>query len=299
MRLAVHYTPEMVADAASYSPSAGKPALVMDSWARLGLPLDVRAPSPVSQHQLCLAHDRDFVAGVLEGRVRNGFGNRLASVASSLPYTSGAMLAAARDALANGWGAIAPCSGFHHAGYDFAGGYCTFNGLMVAAAVLLGEGSVRKVGIVDFDQHWGDGTDHIIRRLGLRERVLHYSPTRDFGRPQQAEAFLARLPDLLRPFADCDLVLYQAGADPHVDDPLGGWMTTDQLHRRDEKVFGALRAWGVPVAWNLAGSYQRDAQGSIEPVLAIHDNTLRAFANTWNIRADAPTDPARANAMAV
>ena len=69
--------------------------------------------------------------------------------------------------------------------------------------------------------------------------------------------------------------------------------------RRDEKVFGALRAWGVPVAWNLAGGYQRDAQGSIEPVLAIHDNTLRAFANTWNIRADAPTDPARANAMAV
>ena len=74
---------------------------------------------------------------------------------------------------------------------------------------------------------------------------------------------------------------------------------SDQLHRRDEKVFGALRAWGVPVAWNLAGGYQRDAQGSIEPVLAIHDNTLRAFANTWNIRADAPTDPARANAMAV
>ena len=52
------------------------------------------------------------------------------------------------------------------------------------------------------------------------------------------------------------------------------------------------------VAWNLAGGYQRDNHGSIQPVLAIHDNTLRAFANTWNIGADAPTDPARANAMA-
>ena len=50
-----------------------------------------------------------------------------------MPFTSGAMLAAARDALANGWGAVAPCSGFHHAGYDFAGGFCTFNGLMVTA----------------------------------------------------------------------------------------------------------------------------------------------------------------------
>ncbi len=298
MKIAVHHTPKMVADAASYSPSAGKPALVMEAWARLGLPLDVRAPTPVTEQQLCLAHDRDFVSGVLGGRVRNGFGNRLASVASSLPFTSGAMLAAARDALANGWGAVAPCSGFHHAGYDFAGGFCTFNGLMVTAAVLLADGAVRKVGIVDCDQHWGDGTDHIIRRLGLHDHILHYSPTRDFGRPHKAEAFLAQLPDLLQPFADCDLVLYQAGADPHVDDPLGGWMTTEQLQRRDVAVFQALRDWGVPVAWNLAGGYQRDAQGNIQPVLAIHNNTLRAFANTWNIGPRAHSSRAGGVAMA-
>lgn len=276
MRLAVHYTPEMVADAASYSPSAGKPALVMDSWARLGLPLDVRAPSPVSQHQLCLAHDRDFVAGVLEGRVRNGFGNRLASVASSLPYTSGAMLAAARDALANGWGAIAPCSGFHHAGYDFAGGYCTFNGLMVTAAVLLAEGKVRKIGILDFDQHWGDGTQDIIDRLHLGSEVVHYSPS-EYSRRTKAEAFLAAIPTILERFAGCDLVLYQAGADPHIEDPLGGWLTTEQIYRRDRAVFEGLKRLAIPVAWNLAGGYQRDAAGSIRPVLTIHENTMVAF----------------------
>jgi acetoin utilization deacetylase AcuC-like enzyme len=285
MKLSIHYTPFMVADAASYSPSAGKPAQVMASWADLGLPLEIAAPTPTSVDQFSLAHDRAFVEGVLSGQINNGFGNKLPSVTASLPSTSGAMLSAAREALANQWGAIAPCSGFHHAGYAFAGGFCTFNGLMVSAAVLLAEGAVHKIGIIDFDQHWGDGTDDIVRRLKLGDRVLHYSPTSSFGRPQRAEAFLAQLPQLLAPFADCDLVLYQAGADPHIDDPLGGWLTTDQLYRRDVEVFKLLRKTGIPVAWNLAGGYQRDARGSIRPVLDIHDNTLRAFAKTWGIKA--------------
>ncbi len=74
------------------------------------------------------------------------------------------------------------------------------------------------------------------------------------------------------------MLLYQAGADPHVDDPLGGFLTTDELARRDAIVFGEARALGLPVAWNLAGGYQRDARGGIEPVLQIHENTLRACA---------------------
>lgn len=290
MKLSIHYTPKMVADANSYSPSAGKPAQVMDSWADLGMPLDIVAPTPVSVDQLSLAHDRAFVEGVLSGNIKNGFGNTLPSVSASLPYTSGVMLSATRAALANQWGAIAPCSGFHHAGYDHAGGYCTFNGLMVTAAVLLAEGKAHKIGILDCDQHWGDGTQDIIDRQHLADRVVHYTPCRSFGRPQRAEAFLAMLPQLLMAFADCDLVLYQAGADPHIDDPLGGWLTTAQLYRRDARVFEGLRQMCVPVAWNLAGGYQRDEAGTIRPVLTIHDNTLRAFAETWGIEAHCRED---------
>ena len=55
----------------------------------------------------------------------------------------------------------------------------------------------------------------------------------------------------------CDLILYQAGADPHIDDPLGGWLTTKQLQQRDKRVFSASAEWKIPVAWNLAGGYQR------------------------------------------
>lgn len=283
MELSIHYTPKMVASADSYSPSAGKPAQVMASWAESGLPLDIVAPPPVSVDQFCLAHERAFVEGVLSGEINNGFGNTLPGVAASLPYTSGVMLSAARAALANQRGAIAPCSGFHHAGYDFAGGFCTFNGLMVTAAVLQAEGKLSKIGILDCDQHWGNGTQDIIDCLHLGDRVVHYTPCRAFGRPERAEAFLAMLPQLLTTFADCDLVLYQAGADPHIDDPLGGWLTTEQLYRRDVCVFDGLRKMCVPVAWNLAGGYQRDAAGTIRPVLTIHDNTLHAFAESWGV----------------
>ena len=38
-------------------------------------------------------------------------------------------------------------------------------------------------------------------------------------------------------------------------------------------------AQGIPIAWNLAGGYQRDAEGSISPVLDIHRTTaLHALA---------------------
>lgn len=78
--------------------------------------------------------------------------------------------------------------------------------------------------------------------------------------------------------AECDLILYQAGADPHINDPLGGVMTTEQMLRRDELVFSKCSAMRLPVAWNLAGGYQRDESHGIRPVLDLHDNTMRACA---------------------
>ena len=41
----------------------------------------------------------------------------------------------------------------------------------------------------------------------------------------------------------------------------------------------------IPGAWDLAGGYQRDAAGTICPVLTIHDNTLHAFAESWEVEA--------------
>lgn len=113
----------------------------------------------------------------------------------------------------------------------------------------------------------GDGLQPLEERLG--------------GLSTQASEFLTRLPSEVARFADCDVVLYQAGADPHVNDPLGGWLTTEQLRERDGLVFSGLKALGIPVAWNLAGGYQLDAAGGISPILELHDNTLRECARVY------------------
>lgn len=271
--LPVFFSPEMVADSASFSPSAAKPAKVVDSWRRRGLPIAVHAVTPATPEQLALAHDPDHVRAILAGRAPNGFGNRSLEVAASLPYTTGAMLSAARHAIRERTIASAPCSGFHHAGYRDVQGFCTFNGLMVTACALRQEGLAARVGILDCDMHYGNGTDAIVRHLGAEHWVHHFTAGADHSLPSQAEPFLTNLPALVSELGDCDVVLYQAGADPHVDDPLGGWLTTEQLRRRDAIVFDTLASLGVPVVWNLAGGYQKAKDGSIPKVLEIHDNT--------------------------
>lgn len=273
-RVPVFYTPAMVADSESFSPSAAKPAAVVDRWQRIGIPVAIHVPSPVTPAMLKLAHKSTMVDGILGLQLENGFGNRSPEVARTLPLTSGAMLAAAQEALRNGRVAVAPVSGFHHAGYDYCGGFCTFNGLIVTAVTLLRSGATKKLCILDFDQHYGDGTEDCIEQLKLRDSIRHFTAGRIYRSVDQAEYFLAAIPSILSDMKDCDLLLYQAGADPHVDDPLGGWLTDDQLRQRDETVFAEAAAMSLPVAWNLAGGYQ----SPIEKVLRIHDQTLMACA---------------------
>ena len=101
---------------------------------------------------------------------------------------------------------------------------------------------------------------------------MHVTAGATWTEPAQADAFLANIDADLARLADCQLVLYQAGADPHVDDPLGGFLTTTQLARRDWKVFQGLRARCIPVAWDLAGGYQKP----LSKVVQVHENTMRA-----------------------
>ena len=270
-RLPVYFSAAMVADGESYSPSAAKPATAVESWQQMGTPLAIIEPTPASRDDLVRAHDPGYVDGVISRQLRNGFGNKSAAVAASLPFTCGAMLCAAREAIRNGLVAVAPCSGFHHASYQQAAGFCTFNGLMVAAMALHASGDARRVGILDFDHHYGDGTDSIIARHQI-DWITHYSAGKNYSSPEDAAPFLSEIEQRVEAMRDCDVILYQAGADPHVDDPLGGWLTTEQLFERDRRVFHAAHALGVPIAWNLAGGYQKP----LRKVLDIHDNTMRA-----------------------
>lgn len=278
--LPVFYTPRMVARPKSFSPSAGKPEAVVLDWQKRAFPVQIVAPEPMTRAELCAVHTPAFVDGILAGKIANGFGDTSTSVAASLLWTSGAMRSAARHALRERAVACAPCSGFHHARFDAADGYCTFNGLMASAHALHSEGA-RRIGILDCDMHEGDGTDEIIVRLGRPSWVQHITCGATYFAPDHAARFLEDLPELVRSFASCDVLLYQAGADPHLADPLGGFLSDAQLRTRDAIVFREARALGLPVAWNLAGGYQRDSHGGIQPVLEIHAQTVLAWRAAW------------------
>lgn len=272
--LPVFYTPKMVADFSSTSPSAGKPARVVGAWQRLGLPIEIVEPNPVTANDFKLAHSPDYVDKVLACEIKNGFGNILLEVADSLMYTTGSMLSAAREAIRNGKVGVAPCSGFHHARYASAFGYCTFNGLIVTALALKAEGLVTKVGILDFDMHYGDGTAELIEHHDAASWITHYSAGGEYQTANQSSEFIERIPQLVSEMRDCDVILYQAGADPHIHDPLGGFLTTAQLKERDKRVFTVANYFDIPIAWNLAGGYQVDKSGGIQAILDIHNNTM-------------------------
>jgi acetoin utilization deacetylase AcuC-like enzyme len=273
-KLPVFYSPKQsVSDNTSFSPSAGKPEKIVQLFGKSNRINVVDNWAPVSKHEIAIAHDPKFVDDIMSLRKINGFGNTLASVANSLPYTVGSFLRAAEHALSNDTVAMSPTSGFHHSCYSSCGGFCTFNGLMVTAFQLWKQG-VGRIGIIDFDAHYGNGTQDIIDRFeGADKLIEHYTFGGFAHNDDNFDDWLLRLPAYLNTnFRDCDILLYQAGADPHINDPLGGYLSTEQMKVRDDIVFQFAARHRKPIVWNLAGGYQ----DPISKVLTLHENTLRS-----------------------
>lgn len=272
-RCPIFYRPEMSAQTASYFASSDKPARLVANWLRTGaiVPADIHSFEPAHRQDLYLAHSQSYVNGVLNLFDDNGFGNNDAAIARSLPYTTGSMMAAAQHVAEHGGFACSPTSGFHHAGFAEGSGFCTFNGLAVTALALAHEGV--KVGILDCDAHYGDGTDEIIKVRHAVDKIEHHSMGAVFPTGQRAKRFFGWLDNAIDQLQGCDVVLYQAGADPYIHDPLGGQLTRKELLLRDAMVFAGLKN----VAWNLAGGYSNPTT-----VDAIHTTTLRAAKGTEN-----------------
>jgi acetoin utilization deacetylase AcuC-like enzyme len=263
----------------SFSPSASKPAQAVDSWRKLGIPFSIGKVIPVSREMLYQVHEQEYVDEVLDLERSNGFGNTNPEVAKALPWVCGSMVQAALHSLKTGETSFSPTSGAHHAHYSSGYGFCTFNHLVLAALEAKKKGAIR-VGIIDLDAHPSDGI------LDIKEKLnLDFLEVYSFGYCPIARSNPEKwLNETLRlkcfEFEGYDLVIYNAGADPHEDDELGGYLSTEQMAERDEIVFSILSYLKVPVAVSLAGGYQRDESGSIRPVLDLHDNTFRKAFNT-------------------
>ena len=87
---------------------------------------------------------------------------------------AGGVIEAARmlmnDEIENAFCAVRPPG--HHAEKDQAMGFCYFNNVAIAARYLRIEWQIERVGIIDFDVHHGNGTQHIFEQDGS---VFYYS----------------------------------------------------------------------------------------------------------------------------
>ncbi|MCB0051743.1 MAG: histone deacetylase, partial [Caldilinea sp.] len=244
-----------------------------------------------------LAHDATYVSeyaeGRLDGRAMRRIGFPWSEALVRRTFTAlGSTLLAAELALEHGL-ACSTAGGTHHAFRAAGSGYCIFNDLAVAARWLHTRGLARRVLIVDLDVHQGDGTASILRDdADLVTFSVHCDanfPFRkeasdlDVALPVGADdttylaALAAHLPDLLaqtRP----NIVLYDAGVDPHRDDALGKLALSDEgLLRRDRYVLETCIQRGIPVATVIGGGYSKD----VDTLGRRHTIVHRAASEVW------------------
>lgn len=261
----------------------------------LARPEQLHQPLPIPRRALELVHSRGYHEAFSRDQLSRQEQRRI-----GLPATRplvrrswlavGGTLLTARLALEHGL-ACHLAGGTHHAFPDYGSGFCIFNDVAVAAQVLLAEGAVTRLMVIDLDVHQGDGTAAIFAGDGRVVTVSAHAASNFPLRKQTSDHDLALadglddagylaavgplLPDLLeqgRP----DLVLYNAGVDPHRDDRLGRLALSDTgLLLRDRMVLEACLRRGIPVATVIGGGYD-----ALPALVARHGLVFRAAAET-------------------
>ena len=255
-----------------------KYGMVMLALRESGASFEAHAPEPMERRWIEAVHDPDYVEEVISISVppqkerRIGFPITAPIMRRSLLSSGGTWLAA-RLALEHGY-ASNSAGGSHHALADSGAGYCVFNDLAIAANRLSAEGVARRILILDLDVHQGDGTAVLMAgRADVFTLSIHAErnfPVRkarsslDLALPDGADddAYLdtlsSALPNVLDHYRP-DIILCQAGVDPHIDDQLGRLALSDAgLEARDRYVVRQARMRGIPLASTLGGGYGPD-----------------------------------------
>jgi acetoin utilization deacetylase AcuC-like enzyme len=205
---------------------------------------------------------------------------------TGIKASTAGMVAAVHDALTHDRPSGSLSSGMHHAGYDYGAGFCSVNGLVVAARYAKEHFGVG-VTILDLDAHAGGGTDNLLRQHEMTD-VQHLDLTvspfdtyigvkhrddRNFVMDVVDDwTYLVLVEHLLEqiPLRDDRLVIYNAGMDPYPT------VSRKALAERERMVADYLTRNRINSVFGLAGGYtwtQTPAEAA-----AMHVLTVNAFA---------------------
>jgi Deacetylases, including yeast histone deacetylase and acetoin utilization protein len=258
--------------------------LAEDDW----LGWERREAPPATEAELELVHSAAHVASIRDLALSGGGAIDPdtfvcpASFQAALHAVGGAC--AMTRALLVGEAAVGFCGvrpPGHHAEADRAMGFCLFNNVAIAAELAIRELGARRVFVLDWDVHHGNGTAEAFRR---RADVLYASlhqggifpgtgARADTGSgpgegytinlPVPAgsgeDLWLSLLDEQVLPAAvafDPDLILISAGFDAHRDDPLADCRLEAGSFA---KMAHRVRDMGAPVGAALEGGYDTTA----------------------------------------
>lgn len=253
--------------------------------------VEVVSPEKATRDDLLLAHDEEYVVAVETGEPRDlamangkGWDEGLFDATS---WSTGGAITATLSAFDSRSITGSLSSGLHHARADRGNGYCTFNGLAIAAIRARLAGAARVL-ILDLDAHCGGGTASIIGDHPGIEQVDvsvngfdRYTP-RGTARQKMAsgddylEVIRGEL-DMIDDPSGVSVMIYNAGMDPH--ERAGGvaGITTAVLEQRDQMVFDLATRYDIPTAFVLAGGYVGFGM-SMDEVVALHRITIATAA---------------------
>ncbi len=253
----------------------------------------VLEPYPAPRDAITKLHDADYV-DALERFCAAGGGVIDPSTIASADSFNVAVLAAggvmrATDAVLSGettraFALVRPPG--HHAVRETGMGFCLFNSVAVAVQHARDRYGLRRVAVLDWDVHHGNGTNDLFYDdPGVLFVSLHQHPLYPMsGRATErgsgpGEGYTLNIPlpmrrrdaDYLRAFDELvgplvrdyrpELIVVSAGYDIAQDDPLGGMLVSDDGFRQlTERVVGyADELCGGKLVLALEGGYDLDA----------------------------------------
>ena len=249
------------------------------------------SPEPATVEQLLLAHTAEYIEAILSGEPYDvasaALGEWSEEVVASVLASTGGVIAAVLEALKSGR-AGSLSSGLHHAKAGHGAGFCTINGLAIAALVALQNGA-KSVGILDVDAHCGGGTFDILRdnpliRIG-DVSTNGYDAWRSGQERHKLEittdpdTYLDVIAEMLEHIGSVDLLLLNAGMDPAEGGSTGSTrgFTSELLEQRELLVAEWCERTNTPVAFVLAGGYV-GSNLTLGGVADLHMHTVAAIA---------------------